>query len=201
MFSLCARAVIFSKMLDRPIIAFSTAAEFRNWLADHHVDHAGIWLKFAKKASGIPSVTYPEAVDEALCFGWIDGQVKRFDESWWLQRFTKRGPRSIWSKINVGHVTRLTAAGRMQPAGLAAVEAAQADGRWEAAYHSPSTAELPEDFRRAVDEVPAARAFCQTLAKSERYRIYFQITTAKQAETRARRIANLVSKLERGEKP
>jgi uncharacterized protein YdeI (YjbR/CyaY-like superfamily) len=187
-------------MPEQPIIAFATAAEFRQWLARHHSDHPGIWLKIAKKASGIPSVTYAEALDEALCFGWIDGQKKSFDEFAYLQKFTRRGRRSVWSKINVGHVARLEKAGRMKPAGLAAVAAAQADGRWEAAYHSSSTAELPEDFLTALEREPAAREFFSTLNKTQRYGFFFRITTAKKPETRRQRITNFVAMLKRGEK-
>lgn len=118
-------------MSEQPVIAFASAAEFRHWLTRHHADHPGIWLKIAKKSSGVPSVTYEEALDEALCLGWIDGQKKAFDDTVFLQKFTKRGIRSVWSKINVGHVTRLENEGRMMPAGLAAVAAAKADGRWK----------------------------------------------------------------------
>ncbi len=187
-------------MPEQPIIAFATAEEFRHWLAQHHADHPGIWLKIAKKASGIASVTYAEALDEAICFGWIDGQKKSFDATAFLQKFTRRGKRSIWSKINVGHVARLEKEGRMTPAGLAAVDAAKADGRWEAAYHSSSTAEMPEDFLTALAQEPDAEAFFATLTKSQRYGFFFRITTAKKAETRSRRIANFVAMLKRGEK-
>jgi uncharacterized protein YdeI (YjbR/CyaY-like superfamily) len=187
-------------MPEQPtILAFATAAEFRQWLARHHSDHPGIWLKIAKKASGIPSVTYAEALDEALCFGWIDGQKKAFDESAFLQKFTKRGQRSVWSKINAGHVARLEKEGRMKPAGLAAVAAAKADGRWEAAYHSARTAEMPEDFLAALAREPEAKEFFSALNKTQRYRFFFHITTAKRPETRRRRIADFVAMLKRGE--
>ena len=185
---------------EQPIIAFVTAAEFRQWLTRHHADHPGIWLKIAKKASGIPTVTYAEALDEALCFGWIDGQKKTFDETAFLQKFTKRGKRSVWSKINAGHVARLEKEGRMKSAGLAAVAAAKADGRWEAAYHSFSTAEMPEDFLTALEREPDAREFFITLNKTQRYGFFFRITTAKKTETRRKRIADFVARLKRGEK-
>jgi len=187
-------------MPEQPIIAFVTAAEFRQWLARHHADHPGIWLKIAKKASGLPSVTYAEALDEALCFGWIDGQKKSFDETAFLQKFTRRGRRSVWSKINAGHVARLEKEGRMMPAGRAAVTAAQADGRWEAAYHGSRTAAMPEDFLTALEREPAAKEFFLSLNKTQRYGFFFRITTAKKTETRRQRIADLVARLKRGEK-
>jgi uncharacterized protein YdeI (YjbR/CyaY-like superfamily) len=187
-------------MPEQPIIAFATAAEFRQWLTRHHSDHPGIWLKIAKKASGIPTVTYAEALDEALCFGWIDGQKKAFDETAFLQKFTKRSKRSLWSKINAGHVARLEKEGRMNPAGLAAVAAAKADGRWEAAYHSFSTAEMPADFLTALEREPDAKGFFITLNKTQRYSFFFRITTAKKPETRRKRITDFVAMLKRGEK-
>ena len=187
-------------MPEQPIIAFVTAAEFRQWLARHHADHPGIWLKIAKKASGLASVTYAEALDEALCFGWIDGQRKSFDETAFLQKFTRRGRRSVWSKINAGHVARLDKEGRMRPAGRAAVTAAQADGRWDAAYHGSRTAAMPEDFLTALEREPAAKEFFLTLNKTQRYGFFFRITTAKKPETRRQRIADLVARLKRGEK-
>lgn len=187
-------------MPEQPIIAFATAAEFRKWLTRHHAGHPGIWLKLAKKASRIPSVTYAEALDEALCLGWIDGQKQAFDEQFWLQKFTQRGKRSVWSKINVGHIERLTLARRMKPAGLAAVEAAKTDGRWAAAYRSSRTAEMPADFLAALERQPKARAFFDTLNKANRYALFFRLTTAKKPETRARRIADFVAMLQCGEK-
>jgi uncharacterized protein YdeI (YjbR/CyaY-like superfamily) len=187
-------------MTEQPIIAFATAAEFRLWLTRHHADHSGIWMKIAKKGSGIPTVTYAEALDEALCLGWIDGQKKSFDENYFLQKFTRRGKRSVWSKVNVGHVARLEKEGRMKPAGLAAVDAAKGDGRWEAAYHSASTAEMPEDFLTGLAQEPIAKTFFDTLNKTQRYGFFFRITTAKKPETRSKRIAEFVAMLKRGEK-
>ena len=187
-------------MPEQPIIAFATAAEFRQWLTRHHADHPGLWLKIAKKASGIPTVTYAEALDEALCLGWIDGQRKAFDETTFLQKFTRRGKRSVWSKINVGHVARLEKEGRMKPAGGAAVAAAKADGRWEAAYHSFSTAEMPEISSPPLAQEPEAKACFDTLNKTQRYGIFFRITTAKRTETRRKRITDFVARLKRGEK-
>ena len=187
-------------MPEQPVIAFASAAAFHKWLARYHADHPGIWLKIAKKASGIPTVTYAEALDEVLCFGWIDGQRKSFDATAFLQKFTKRGKRSTWSKINVGHVTRLEKEGRMKPAGLAAVASAKADGRWAAAYHSSSAAMMPEDFLTALAREPDAKAFFDTLNKTQRYGFFFRITTAKKPETRRKRIADFVTMLKRGEK-
>ena len=187
-------------MPEQPIIAFVSAAKFRHWLTRHHAGHPGIWLKIAKKASGIPTVTYAEALDEALCFGWIDGQKKTFAETAFLQKFTPRGRRSLWSKINVGHVARLEKEGRMKPAGLAAVATAKADGRWEAAYHSCSTAEMPEDFLTALEREPEAKGFFFTLNKTQRHGFFFRITTAKKPETRRKRIADFVAMLKSGEK-
>lgn len=189
-----------SPVQEQPIIAFHSVAEFRQWLARHSGDHPGLWLKIAKKASGIPTVTYAEALDEALCHGWIDGQRKSFDENFFLQKFTVRGKRSIWSKINVGHITRLQKEGRMKPAGSAAVDAAKADGRWEAAYHAASTAEMPPEFLSALAQEPAAQRFFETLNKSQRYGFFFRLTTAKKPETRSRRMAQFVAMLKRGEK-
>ena len=185
---------------DQPITPFASAAAFRRWLKANHAGHPGIWLKLAKKNSGIPSISYAEALDEALCYGWIDGQKKSFDDRHWLQKFTKRGPRSVWSKVNISHIERLTAAGRMQPAGLAAVEAAKADGRWEQAYHSSTSAEVPADFVAAVYQHVEARAFYESLNKANRYAIYFRLTTAKKPETRARRFALLLGMMKRGER-
>lgn len=187
-------------MSDQPIIAFATAAEFRRWLVRHHADHPGVWIRIARKGSGIRSVTYAEALDEALCLGWIDGQRKSCDETTYLQKFTRRGKRSIWSKINVGHVARLEQAGRMKPAGLAAVAAAKADGRWDAAYQSFSAVEIPEDFRAALAEEPVAAAFFETLNKTQRYAFLFRIATARKPETRRKRIADFVALLKREEK-
>jgi uncharacterized protein YdeI (YjbR/CyaY-like superfamily) len=187
-------------MPEQPILAFATAAEFRKWLTRNHADHPGIWLKIAKKASGIASVTYAQALDEALCHGWIDGQKQAFDEAFFLQKFTRRGARSVWSKINVGHVARLEKEGRMKPAGRAAVDAAKADGRWAAAYAGSGTATMPQDFLDALAQEPAAKAFFDTLTNTQRYAFFFRITTAKKPETRSKRNAEFVAQLKRGEK-
>lgn len=183
-----------------PTLAFDSQSSFHAWLAENHATSPGIWLKLAKKASGTPSVTYAEAVDSALCHGWIDGQKNSLDHAAWLQKFTPRGARSVWSKINRVKVADLIAAGRMAPAGLAEVERAKKDGRWDQAYDSPSTATVPPDFAAALDASPKAKAFYATLEKRNTYAILWRIQTAKRPETRVRRIVQIVEMLERGEK-
>lgn len=157
-------------------------------------------MRIYKKGANRPTVTYAEALDVALCYGWIDGQKKRGDEASWLQKFTRRGPRSIWSQINVGHVERLAREGRMKPPGLAAVEAAKGDGRWERAYSSSKTAEFPAEFLQALEQSPKAAAFFNTLNKANRYAFCFRLQTIKKPETRAKRVKEFVIMLEREEK-
>jgi len=185
---------------EAAIKSFPTAEKLRLWLEKNHTRSDGIWLRFFKKASGKKSISYVEAVEEALCFGWIDGQVKKYDDTSWIQRYTPRRPRSLWSKINTGRATNLIAQGRMKPAGLKQIEAAQADGRWASAYDSPGTAVPPEDFLRRLETNKKAKASFATLKKSEVYSIVFRLQTAKKPETRERRIAVIVAMLERGEK-
>ncbi len=185
---------------EQPIIAFASASAFRRWLRANHAAHYGIWMRIAKKDSGLASVTYAEALDEALCHGWIDGQKQSYDATAWLQKFTRRGPRSVWSKINVRHVARLASEGRMQPAGQATVDAAKADGRWAQAYGSSRDAEMPADFLAALAKHAKAQAFFETLNKANRYAIFFHLTTAKKPETRASRLAKFIAMLKRGEK-
>jgi uncharacterized protein YdeI (YjbR/CyaY-like superfamily) len=180
---------------ELPVVAFATAAAWDAWLAGHHGDAAGLWLKLAKKGSGIPSVSYAEAVDVALCHGWIDGQKGRLDDQFWLQRFTPRKPGSKWSRINTQRAAALIESGRMRPAGLREVERAKADGRWEAAYHSQSTATVPADLAAALAESPEASAFFETLNSANRYAILYRIAGAKRPETRAKRIAGFVAML------
>jgi uncharacterized protein YdeI (YjbR/CyaY-like superfamily) len=168
------------------------------WLEQHGEDSNGVWLKFAKKASGIQSVVYAEALEVALCHGWIDGQAKSLDDDHYLQRFTPRRPRSKWSKINRGHVERLTAEGHMRPAGLREVERAKTDGRWDAAYDSPTTASVPDDFRQALEAKPAALEFFESLGKTKRYSFLYRVREAKRPETRAKRIAEYVELLAEG---
>jgi uncharacterized protein YdeI (YjbR/CyaY-like superfamily) len=173
---------------ENPILAFPSAADFSRWLQRHHSEHAGIWMRIFKKASGRPTVTYAEALEEALCWGWIDGQKQKGDGHSWLQKFTPRGPRSGWSKVNTEHVERLEREGRMQAAGRAVVDAAKADGRWERAYHSSRTFEMPADFLRALAKYPRARRFYESLGKSNRYGIFYRLQSARRPETRARRM-------------
>jgi uncharacterized protein YdeI (YjbR/CyaY-like superfamily) len=179
--------------------AFASAEEWEAWLRDHHATVPGIWIRFAKKGSGVPTVTYLEALHAALCFGWIDGQARSLDDAAYVQRFTPRRARSIWSKRNRDFATALIEAGRMQPAGLREVERAKADGRWDAAYDAPSTATVPEDLQRALDASPAAAEFFATLNSQNRYAILHRVQTAKRPETRARRIEKFVAMLEAGE--
>ena len=183
------------------ILPFASRGEWEAWLEENHADSDGLWVKFAKKNSGIETVTYAEALEEALCYGWIDGQTKSFDEYYWLQRFTPRRPRSKWSRVNREKVTVLVEAGKMKPAGLREVERARADGRWEAAYESQSKATVPDDLRRELDENPKAAAFFETLVRSSRYAILYQIQDAKRPETRARRIQKYVTMLNERRKP
>ena len=185
---------------DLPIKEFASAARFEAWLAKEHTRSKGIWLRMRKKGAAKTSVNYSDALDVALCYGWIDGQVKSLDAESYLQRFTPRRPRSRWSKLNVERIARLTKAGRMQPAGLTQVAAAKADGRWDAAYAPPSERQLPEDFQRALDKNRRAKAFFATLDRRNTYAISYQLEDAKRLETRERRIRLMIEKLARGEK-
>ena len=184
---------------DYPVLHFETPAEWAEWLGRRHAEERGVWLRFARKASKLASINYAEALDVALCYGWIDGQSKRLDEESWLQKFTPRGKRSVWSKKNRENVERLIASGRMQPAGLAAIEAAKRDGRWDRAYDSPATAEVPTDLQAALDARPAAKAFFETLTGQNRFAILNRIQTAVRPDTRARRIEQFVAMLDRRE--
>jgi len=183
---------------EQPILSFATPDELGAWLNEHAEESDGIWLKFAKKASGIPSVVYADAVEIALCHGWIDGQAKRLDDDHYVQRFTPRRARSKWSKINRQKAERLIAEGRMRLGGLREVERAKQDGRWDVAYDSPTTATVPEDFKRALAAEPAARDFFERLGSSERYSFLYRIEDAKRPETRAKRIAEYVALLREG---
>jgi uncharacterized protein YdeI (YjbR/CyaY-like superfamily) len=182
-------------------LPFPSAAAWRQWLEANHDTSPGVWLMIAKKGSGIESVTYAEAVDEALCVGWIDGQRARHDDLYFLQRFTRRKKRSPWSKINTERIQRLVEAGRMHPAGLREVEAAKADGRWDAAYAGQASAVVPDDLQRALDASPAAARLFAELDSANRYAILYRIGSVKKAETRARKIAGFVADLERGTTP
>ena len=181
-------------------IAFATPAEWEAWLEANHAAAPGVWVRIAKKGAGIESVRYPEVLDTALCFGWIDGRREALDERRFLQRFTPRRPGSKWSRINREKAERLIAEGRMRPAGLAEVERARADGRWDAAYESQRTIAVPDDLARELDARPAAKAFFATLTSQNRYAILYRLEDAKRPETRARRLARFVAMLEAGEK-
>ena len=189
-----------SKPTELPTLPFESKKKWADWLAKEHDKSAGVWLKLAKKATGIPSVTYAEALDVALCYGWIDGQKGSFDEQYFLQKFTPRRPKSIWSKINVEKAEQLIASGEMKPSGLRAIEAAKQDGRWAAAYEGQKTISVPEDFQAALDKNQKDKAFFTTLKGANRYAFLFRIQTAKKAETRAKRIQQFVEMLERNEK-
>jgi uncharacterized protein YdeI (YjbR/CyaY-like superfamily) len=185
---------------ERTTEQFAGPEELRAWLLEHHDSSRGIWLKIAKKGSDLTTTTYDEALDVALAFGWIDGQKRRGDEAYWLQGFTRRGPRSPWSKRNRDKAEALIEAGAMEASGLAEVERARADGRWDKAYDGQRTARPPADFLEALEEKPAAKKFYASLDSVNRYAIFYRIQDSKRAETRARRIAKFVDMLERGEK-
>jgi uncharacterized protein YdeI (YjbR/CyaY-like superfamily) len=185
---------------DLPIIAFATLEEWESWLQNNHASSAGIWLRIYKKDSAVKTIFYPEALDGALCYGWIDGLKRPFDKKSWIQRFTPRRPRSLWSKINTGHVERLIKLGRIKEAGLLAIEAAKKDGRWDAAYHSPGKATVPEDFLTALSKNKKAREFFGTLNKTNLYAIAWRLQTAKTPETRARRMEAILQMLAKGKR-
>ncbi len=182
-----------------PSIFFASEADWEGWLEDNHAESEGVWVKMAKKNSGIDSVRYPEVLDIALCFGWIDGRREALDDQHFLQRFTPRRARSRWSQINCQKVERLAAEGRMRPAGVSEVQRAQSDGRWEAAYAGQKTISVPEDLQRELDARPRARAFFAELTGQNRYAILYRLQDAKRPETRARRLAKFVAMLEAGE--
>jgi uncharacterized protein YdeI (YjbR/CyaY-like superfamily) len=182
------------------IVLFAGSQDWITWLDAHHAKSAGIWLRIARKGAPILSVSYAEALDAALCYGWIDARKEAESEHTWLQRFTPRRPKSVWSKINREKVAALIKAGRMQAAGLAQIANAKKDGRWEAAYDSPSGATVPEDLQTALDQNAKAKAFFVTLNRANRYAILWRIQTAKKAETRARRIGQFVEMLAKHEK-
>ena len=176
-----------------PIIAFADLAAWEAWLVDQPTGAAGLWLKIAKAGNTASTLTKAQAIDGALCHGWIDGQIDRYDDAWFLTRFTPRKPQSKWSQKNRERITALIAAGRVSVTGHAAVDAAKADGRWDAAYAPASTATEPDDLRAALDTNPQARAFFDTLTGANRYAILYRVQTAKRPETRAARIAKFVT--------
>jgi uncharacterized protein YdeI (YjbR/CyaY-like superfamily) len=183
-----------------PIIEFKTAKAFETWLTKNQDNSNGIWLKIFKKGSGEKTVTYAEALDIALCYGWIDGQKQAHDEEAWLQKFCPRSAKSIWSKVNTGHVERLIKEGRMRPAGLKAVEKAKADGRWEKAYDSGTSMTIPEDFLTELSKNKKAEAIFKGLNKANLFSIVFRLQTAKKQETREKRMKQIIEMLARGEK-
>lgn len=183
-----------------PIIAFATPANWEDWLREQHESSKGLWLKLAKKGSETATVNYQQALELALCYGWIDGQKAAYDGHFWLQRFTPRGAKSVWSQINREKVEALLGAGRMKPAGIAQVEKAKADGRLDAAYASQKSATVPDDLREALEKSPKAQAFFDSLNSANRYAILYRLQDAKKPETRARRLAQFVEMLEEGKK-
>jgi len=185
---------------EEHVVECAGPADWEAWLEEHHATESAVWLRLAKKGSGVAIITREEAVEIALCYGWIDGQARTQDEVYWLLRFTPRTRRSKWSQINREAAEALIRAGRMKPAGLAAVEAAKADGRWDAAYASPSRMEVPGDLQAALRRNPAAEEAFRELDSRNRYAILYRIHDAKKPETRARRIENFVDMLARGEK-
>src|SRR3954465_8780362 len=187
------------KAAELPVRLFKDDEAWEAWLAKQHAKSAGLWLRIAKAASKVKSVSYAEALDTALCYGWIDGQKRTFDDATWLQKFTPRGKRSIWSKINRQKVQRLVESGRMRSPGLEAVDRARANGQWDSAYDSHRTSGVPDDFGRALDARPEAKAFFATLNSANRYAILFRIQRVKRAETRARKIEQFIGLLERHE--
>lgn len=186
--------------IEPPVVLLQDAQEWSAWLEASHATSSGVWLRIAKKGASLATVSYAEALEVALMYGWIDGQKKSFDDASWLQKFTPRGARSIWSKVNREKAEALIASGRMNPAGLAAVEQARRNGRWESAYDRQGAATVPDDLQAALDENPRAKAFFATLNSVNRYAILFRIQTVKKAETRARKIQQLVKMLEEQKK-
>jgi uncharacterized protein YdeI (YjbR/CyaY-like superfamily) len=193
-------ALFMEMFKDLPVLLFSTQEDWQVWLKDNHKQKQGLWLKHAKKSSGKKSVSYDEALQEALCFGWIDSQKQAYNDDYYLQKFTPRGPKSVWSKINVAKVEALIKSGKMRPAGLAAIDLAKQDGRWSAAYDSSSTTKVPEDFLAELDKNPKAKEFFEGLNKTNVYAFSWRIQTAKKPETRKARIEKFINMLNHGEK-
>ncbi len=183
-----------------PIIAFPNQIAFREWLTENHAAIEGIWLQFYKKDSGVATISFAEALDEALCFGWIDGQLKRHDERSWIHKFTPRRPKSTWSKRNIEHVERLIQEGKMTQAGLRQIELAKNDGRWQIAYDPPSAMQVPDDFLALISKDKKAKAFFETLNRANRYSIAWRLQTAKKPETREKRMKEIFAMLKEGKK-
>jgi uncharacterized protein YdeI (YjbR/CyaY-like superfamily) len=188
------------KIVDYKIIEFDNQIAFRAWMESHSAITNGIWLRIYKKGSGITSINYAEALDEALCFGWIDGQKKSYDDVSFLQKFTPRRSRSMWSKRNIEHIERLTSAGLMTKAGLHEVKEAKSDGRWAVAYDAPTTMKVPEYFLKELHKHPKAEAFFNELNKTNKYAIAWRLQTAKTDVTRMRRVEKIIAMLDSGEK-
>ena len=189
-----------SEMTDFQILAFEIQSDFDNWLEENHGTTNGIWIRFFKKNSNTTTIVYDEALDVALCYGWIDGQVKKYDEISYLQKFTPRRHKSMWSKRNKEHVARLEQEGRMKCSGIREVEAAKEDGRWEIAYDSPGKMEIPADFIREISKKPKAQVFFETLNKTNLYTIGWRLQTAKNPQTRLKRMTAIIEMLEKEEK-
>jgi uncharacterized protein YdeI (YjbR/CyaY-like superfamily) len=185
---------------DLKIISFKSPKNWAAWLTKNHSKSNGIWLRLFKKNSGSTSITHSEALEEALCYGWIDGQAKKYDEKSWIQKFTPRRPKSIWSKRNIEHISRLSKAGKMKPSGFKEVERAKTDGRWERAYDSPAAMQVPEDFLKELARNKKAKAFFETLNKTNTYSITWRLQTAKKPETREKRMRAIIEMLTKGKK-
>jgi uncharacterized protein YdeI (YjbR/CyaY-like superfamily) len=185
---------------DLPVLLFKSQKLWHDWLDKHHAQQHGVWLKLAKKSSGKQSISYAEAVEESLCYAWVDSQLQAYDTDYYLQKFTPRSPKSVWSKVNVTKVESLIKANKMQPAGLAAMEAAKQSGAWQAAYDSSSNSVVPEDFQAELDKNPKAKQYFETLNKANVYAFCWRIQTAKKPETRKARIEKFIDMLIRGEK-
>jgi uncharacterized protein YdeI (YjbR/CyaY-like superfamily) len=185
---------------DLPVLLFAAQPGWRDWLEENHMQPKGLWLKHAKKSSGKTSVSYEEAVEEALCYGWIDSQKQAYDKDYYLQKFTPRGIKSVWSKVNVAKAEALIKSGKIQPAGLVAINLAKQDGRWDAAYDSSSSNKIPEDFLSELDKNPKAKQFFEALNKANVYAFSWRIQTAKKPETRKARIEKFIEMLNRGQK-
>ena len=186
--------------MHSPTLTFTTQEAWEDWLEANAEEVPGVWLRIAKRSAEQPTVSYAQALESALCYGWIDGQKQAENEHYWLQRFTPRTAKSIWSKINKAKAETLISAGRMRPAGLRAIDQAKRDGRWDAAYSSASTSTVPDDLQQALDTNPKAKQFFATLNSQNRYAILFRIQNVKKAETRARKIAQFIDMLNNGEK-
>jgi len=189
-----------SEKNELKVHSFKTPKELEKWLVKNHNISNGIWLRFFKKDSGEKTITYNEALDEALCYGWIDGQLKTYDDKSWIRKFTRRSPKSIWSKRNTNHIERLTALGKMKPSGLTEVEKAKADGRWTKAYDSPGKMKIPDDFMKELSKNKNAKTFFESLNRANKYSIAWRLQTAKKPETREKRIKVILEMLSKGQK-